>query len=411
MGTLASGQIDTLIGTPAFYQDPYPTYAALRESAPVFWYEPWGQWLISRYEDIAYVLRRPDVFSSVGWEQRVLGQLEPAILGQIPAIRHHYDTAVLVNSDPPDHARLRRAVGRSFTPRTLESMRTIVEGYVDELLDEAAQTSVMDLVAGFAYPLPALVIAGLLGVPSADRHLFTEWSADVVAFTGSYFPADRAPRAEASMRVFQSYLQEMIKERRRRPRNDLMSELAAATDEASALSDEEIVATAVTLLFAGHETTANLIANGMLALFRNPDQLRRFASDPGHAPAAIEELLRFDSPVHRTRRVAKQDVELGGQLIRAGQPLSNLIGAGNRDPRRFAEPDRLDLDRADVGHLSFGHGIHFCVGAGLSRLEAPIAFNGLLRRFPDIAPAWTEPPRWKENLAFHGLETLPVRLA
>lgn len=411
MRTLEAGQLEALIDRPAFYQDPYPTYAVLRESAPVFWYAPWGQWLISRYEDIAHVLRHPDVFSSVGWEQHVLSHLAPSILEQIPAIRNHYDTPVLVNSDPPDHARLRRAVGRTFTPRNLEPIRPIVQQLVDELLDEAADSSVVDLLAAFAYPLPALVIAGLLGVPAADRHQFTEWSEGVVAFTGSFFPADRARHAEACMRAFQAYLQEMIRDRRAQPQDDLMSRLVTATDAASALTDEEIVATAVTLLFAGHETTANLIANGMLALFRNPVQLRRFADDPDHAPAAIEELLRYDSPVHRTRRVAKHDIELGGQLIRAGQPVTNLLGAGNRDPQRFAEPDRLDLDRADAGHLSFGHGIHFCVGAALSRLEAPIALNELLRRFPAIAPASAEPPRWKENLAFHGLEALPVRLA
>ena len=411
MGPPDAGHLAGLIDRPAFYQDPYPTYAALRESAPVFWYEPWGQWLISRYDDIADVLRRPDAFSSVGWEHRVLGQLDPSIQEQIPAIRGHYDTPALIHSDPPDHTRLRRSVARAFAPRNLESIRATVEELVDELLDKAGESRTVDLVAAFAYPLPALVIAGLLGVPTADRHLFTEWSADVVAFTGSFFPAERARRAEASMREFQAYLHGMIRDRRAQPEADLISQLVTATDEASAMTDEEIVATAVTLLFAGHETTANLIANGMLALFRNPDQLRRFADDPAHAPAAIEELLRYDSPVHRTRRVARHDVELGGQLINAGQPITNLLGAGNRDPLRFDEPDRLDLDRADTAHLSFGHGIHFCVGAGLSRLEAPIAFNELFRRFPSIAPASADVPRWKENLAFHGLEALPVRLA
>jgi cytochrome P450 len=410
MGVPSTSDPAALIARPEFYQDPYPTYAVLRDEAPVFWYPPWGQWLVSRYDDIAHVLRHPEAFSSVGWEQRVLGQLDPALLARITEIRDHYDTPALINSDPPEHVRLRRPVGRAFSPRNLEAMRPTVEELVGELLDGIGDATETDLIEAFAYPLPALVIAGLMGVPAADRHLFTEWSADVVAFTGSFFPADRAERAESSMREFRAYLRGLIRERRAAPGADLISQLLMVTDEAAALSDDEIVATAVVMLFAGHETTANLIGNGMLALFRNPVALERFRDDPDHAAAAIEELLRYDSPVHRTRRVAKHDVELGGQLIRAGQPISNLLGAGNRDPRHFAEPDTLDLDRVDSAHLSFGHGIHYCVGAALSRLEAPIAFNELLRRFPRIAPASDDPPRWKPNLAFHGLEALPVRL-
>ena len=412
MASPSANDLRPLIDRPEFYQDPYPTYAVLRDAAPVVWYEPWGQWLISRYEDIAHVLRHPELFSSVGWEQRVLGQLDDALLNRIPEIRVHYDTPALINSDPPDHTRLRRPVGRAFSPRNLTSMRSTVAELVTELLDDLGAARATDLIASFAYPLPALVIAGLMGVPARDRHLFTEWSADVVAFTGSFFPADRAERAESSMREFRAYLRDLVRARRKRPGSDLIGQLLLAPDAASALSDDEIVATAVVMLFAGHETTANLIGNGMLALFRHPEQLARFRDDPTHAPAAIEELLRYDSPVHRTRRVAMVDVELRGQLILAGQPISNLLGAGNRDPRQFTDPDALDLDRRDAAHISFGHGIHYCVGAALSRLEAPIAFNELLRRYPRIALASDEdPPRWKQNLAFHGLEALPVRLS
>ena len=330
---------------------------------------------------------------------------------RIPEIRAHYDTPVLVNTDPPDHTRLRRAVSANFTPRSLGALRPTIDEVVERLLDDMKPEAEVDLLASFAYPLPALVIARLLGVPEKDRPRLVTWSADITAFTGSYFRPMLAGRAENSMRQFREYLRSLIAIRRKSPGEDILSDLLGDTGSEGSLTDDELVGTAVTLLFAGHETTANLIANGMVALFRHPDQLRWLADHPDFAPTAIEELLRYDSPVHRTRRIATASVSLRGHTIRAGDPVSNLLGAANRDAEHYAEPDALTFERRGAGHLSFGHGIHYCVGAALSRLEAPIAMSALLARYPGISLTHRSRVRWKRNLAFRGVEKLPVRLA
>jgi cytochrome P450 len=259
--------------------------------------------------------------------------------------------------------------------------------------------------------LPAIVIAQLLGAPEDGREQFMHWSADLVAFVGSGSPVpERARRADASLRELRAHLEPLIAAAGARPADDLISLLAMPTEDAEPLSEDELVATCVTLLFAGHETTANLIANGLLALLRHPAQLERLRHEPELAESATEELLRYDSPVQRLRRRAREDVELRGKPIRAGDLVMAFNGAANRDPERFAEPDRLDVTRADAGHVAFGYGIHFCVGAALTRLEAPIVINGLLRRFPRLRLASDASFRWKPNITFRGLESLPVQL-
>jgi cytochrome P450 len=293
----------------------------------------------------------------------------------------------------------------------LEAIRADVERLVEKLLDEIDGPGVVDLLARFAYPLPATVIARLLGAPESGGREFERWSADLIAFVGSGRPqAERAARAEASLRAFRAYLEPLIDDARLHPRDDLISALTSADEEGDRLTQDELVSTCVTLLFAGHETTANLIGNGLLALIRHPEELERLRQEPALAPPTVEELLRFDSPVQRLRRRATEDVRIGRTLIRAGELVMAFTGAANRDPERFENPDRLDITRGDTGHLAFGHGVHFCVGAALTRLETQIAVTALLRRFPRLRLAPGPQIRWKPNITFRGLEALPLEL-
>jgi cytochrome P450 len=405
---LERDRLDELLTSPRFFDDPYSVYRRLQEEDPVHWCAPWRQWVVTRHGDVEEVLKSPDRFSSAGWEARYLSQLPEEVRAELPRLERHYATAVLSNTDAPAHRRLRTMVIKSFTPRVLRSMTPSIEALVDRMLGELDGLRETDLIASFAYPMPAVVIAQLLGAPEEHRDRYASWSADVVAFVGTGRPeAERARRLEASLREFSEHLEPLVRERRLHPVDDLLSHLAGEHD-GERLTDAELVATCVTLLFAGHETTANLLANGLVALLRHPDQLALLRERPELIPGAVEELLRFDGPVQRVRRVAREDTELGGRRIAKGDLVMAFLGAANRDPEVFSDPDALDVSR-DLSHVAFGHGVHFCVGAGLSRIEAPIALREILRRFPDLRLA-TDDLRWKPNLTFRGLEALPVRL-
>lgn len=405
--------LDDLLVAPAFTDDPYPVYACLRELDPVHWCEPWRAWVVTSYAANVEVMRQPDAFSSAGYEIAALEAIEQTRPGTVSSLVAHYSTPVLSITDPPVHTRLRRLLVSSFTPRVVERLRPRIEALVSTLIEDladGAEEGEVDVLARFAYPLPALVIGELLGVPREDRDRFMQWSADIVAFVGTgSADVERVDRAERSMREFRESLQPLIVERRLRGGDDLLGLLAKPPRDEDGLSDEELVATCVTLLFAGHETTANLIGNGLLALLRHPEQLHLLRERPGLAERAIEELLRYDSPVQRNRRRATRDLELAGRRIVRGDRVLAFLGAANRDPAVFPAPDRLDIERPPGRHLAFGHGIHYCVGAALSRLEAPVALGALLRRYRRLDLA-AGPVRWKPNIAFRGLEALRVRL-
>jgi len=406
--------LDALLVAPTFFDDPYPAYAALREADPVHWCEPWRAWVVTSHAANIEVMRRPDAFSSAGYELAVLELIERARPGAAPSLVAHYSTQVLSITDPPVHTRLRRLLVSSFTPRVVDRLRPRVTELVDELLDalDDAASGPVDVLSRFAYPLPALVIGELLGVPREDQHRFTGWSADIVSFVGTGAVADpeRVDRAERSMAEFRSYLAPFIASRRAEPTDDLLGLLVAPARDTDRLTDDEVLATCVTLLFAGHETTANLIGNGLVALLRHPQQLDLLRTHPEFAEPAVEELLRFDSPVQRNRRRAADDVELLGRAITRDDRVLAFLGAANRDPAAFADPDRLDIEREPGRHLAFGHGIHYCVGAALSRLEAPIALNALLARYPRLAVA-DGAVRWMPNIAFRGPREVLVTLS
>jgi cytochrome P450 len=310
--------------------------------------------------------------------------------------------------DPPDHTRVRSRVNKAFTSRVVEGLRPRMQAIIDGLLDRAQEAGRMDVVQDFAYPLPAIVIAELLGVPAEDRGQFIKWSGDFGTLLEDGVSLEGAVQALRGVVEFISYFRALIAARRNAPRDDLLQGLIAAREQNDALSEEELLGNCILLLAAGHGTTTHLIGNGTLALLRHPDQLRRLRDDPSLAPSAVNELLRYDSPVQMTGRVAVVEMRIGGKTIEPGQGVTLRLGAANRDPERFPDPDRLDLARPDLRHVAFGHGIHFCVGAPLARIEGQMAFTSLLTRFPTL-DLETDTPDWEPGIVFRGLRSLPVR--
>lgn len=389
----------------AIRADPYPFYRHYRETNPQHFSER-GIWTFTRYEDILAVLR-DDRFSV---DQRNATAVVPIERpeGEDPRQFERLAGLVLLFTDPPDHTRMRNLVNKAFTRRVVEELRPHVQEIVDDLLDQVVERGEMDVIADFAFQLPALVICELMGVPPEDREKFHGMSADVAPILDPISPSERLDTAMNTLGLFLLYFVQLIEERRARPRDDLLSALIAAEEHEQRLSHEELLALCVLIFIAGHETTQNLIGNGLLALLRHPDQLELLRSDPSLARGAIEELLRYDSPVQLTARSALTDVEIAGATIRKGQEVVLLLGAGNRDPAVFDDPERLDIRRERSSVLSFGGGVHFCLGAPLARLEAQIAFRSLLERFPRLELA-TAAPEFRPTLTLRGLRSLPVR--
>ena len=383
---------------PEFVRDPYPVYAELRAMPGLARYEAGGMWLVARHAEVDAVFR-----------DRRLGRVfHPRTPEDFYGPWNLVNVHSMLEMEPPDHTRLRGLVAKEFTPRRVEALRPRIRQLVDELLDPLADSGGGDLVAELAEPLPVAVIAELLGFPAADRHLLRPWSNDIVSL---YEPAPEpgaAERAVRSSREFDAYLRKLIAQRRKAPGEDLFSALVQLTESGDRLSEDELVATAVLLLNAGHEASVNVMANGLLALLRHPDQLARLAADPGLAPTAVEELIRYDSPLSLFTRTAGEDVQVGGQVVRQGEVVGLLLGAANRDPEAFTEPDRLDVGRKPNNHVGFGAGIHYCLGAPLARVELQEALARLFARFPDLALA--EDPEPRLTFQFRGYQSLHVSL-
>ena len=316
----------------------------------------------------------------------------------------------MLNSDPPKHTRLRTLVSKAFTPAAVERLAPIIQRIVDEAVDAALARGGMEVMHDLAYPLPVTVIAHMLGVPPEDRDQFKKWSDDITATAGNIM-ANLTPehyrQALQSTRELTAYFRKVVAERRSQPRADLLTAMAKAEEQGDRLSEAELFANAVLLLNAGHETTTNLIGNGIWALLRFPEQKRRLREDPSLANTAVEELLRFDSPVQFTSRLLKEDVTVSGKTLRAGQMVLLLLGAANRDPAQFADPDQLDVGRQDNKHVAFGMGPHFCLGAPLARLEGRIVLQTLLNRLPGLRLDGPE-PEYRDNFNLRGLKALKV---
>ncbi len=399
--------LDAILTSPAFNNDPYPLLRRLREEAPVVWSDAWGCWLITRYDDVAAILQDHARFSSFGRVTNVIRRsLTAEELGSLQPLIGHYSRG-LINVDPPDHTRIRRLVQQTFLPRTIERLRPHVQEIVDDLLDRVQPSGRMEVVGDLTYPLPVTVIAELMGIPPADRDRFKAWSGQIVAFQATpRMSADVVRRSQQALLELRSYFGDICARRRAEPRDDLITLLVQAEDAGDRLSEEELLSTCVSILIGGHETTTNLIASALWLLLTHPAQMRALRDDPALIGTAVEEFLRYESPLQRLGRVATRDVEMHGCRIASGQTVLLMIGAANRDATQFPDPDRLDLCRQPNRHVAFGYGVHFCLGAGLARLEAPIAINTVLRRMPGLA-ADTDALQWSPGV-FRAPEALPV---
>ncbi len=393
-----------------FFDDPYDQYRRLRESVPIH-ESPLGPWTLLRYEDCSRLLRNPT--TSVEDVNLASENERRAMFTAAGYDRPDRGSLAILNLDPPDHTRIRRLMQKAFTPRRVEALNERVQVLVDEALDEIAPNGQMDVIADLAFPLPFAVISEMLGMPEADRHQLRAWSHTMVrALEPTLTPDDVPELMEASDNMLE-HVRRAIEWKRKEPADDLLSALIAAEEEGDRLSTEELIAQVVLLFIAGHETTVNLIGNGMLALLRNPDQLALLRSTPELIGNAVEELLRFDSPVQFTRRIAMAPLELGdGVTVEPGSFIFTILGAANHDPEHFGpDADRLDLNRRNAPHhLSFGGGIHHCLGAVLARAEARVAIGTLVQRFPELALASDDTPAWNGRIVLRGLDALPVTL-
>lgn len=384
---------------PAFVADPYPVYAALRVRTPLRWYEPSGLWLVSRHADVDGLLR-----------DRRLGRVfTPYQPDDTYGPWNRVNVHSLLEMEPPDHTRLRRLVARPFTPRRVAALREPIRLLTDELLDVLDADGGGDLIAALAEPLPVGVIAELLGIPAADRPLLRPWSNAIVSLYELGHDAPTAARAVAAAREFAAYLRALAAERRRNPGADLFSALAVQSVEGDRLSDDELVATAVLLLNAGHEASVNVLGNGVFALLRNPRQMDRLRADRSLVPRGVEEAIRYDTPLSLFQRTVFEPVALHGRELQPGERVGLLLGSANRDPDAFVDPDRFDIGREPNPHVGFGAGIHYCLGAPLARLELAVALERFLARFPRIELAAHPEPR--PSFQFRGYRSLDIRVA
>lgn len=388
---------------PETLSDPYPIYARLRAEAPIH-RSPVGIWLVLGYDEAVRILRDHDNFS-VDHSNRVDAEVVGETLGPTSSERGMEN--IMLFKDPPDHTRLRGLVNKAFTPRVVESMRARIVEIVNDLIDAVEPRGEMDVIEDFAYPLPVTVIAEMLGIPEEDRDGFKRWSRQIAPILDPVISDEVFYQiAEAGLGLA-VYFDELVAKRRAAPGDDLITELIHAEEAGDRLTPEELRATLILLLVAGHETTMNLIGNGTLALLRHPEEMDRLRDDPSLAKTATDELLRYDGSVHLTARTATSDVEIGGVTIAAGDMAMVILGAANRDPTQFPDPDRLDIGRDPNRHLAFSAGGHFCVGATLARAEGQVAFEALARRLPTMRLADPD-PAYRATITLRGLQSLPV---
>jgi pimeloyl-[acyl-carrier protein] synthase len=384
-----------------FISDPYPAYRQIQRLPMPLWLarpgEQAGAWIFSRYEHVAAILKEARVSKDIS-------KLVPA--ERVTPVNH-----AMLSKDPPDHTRLRSLVSLAFTPARIASLEPRIAQIADALIDEMRQSREADFIEQFALPLPVIVIAELLGVPLSDRDQFRALSNQVI-MGGDASQPDRDITAGSAQAIFalSDYFAGLVRERRQHPRHDLISDLINVRDAHHTLTETELIGTCILLLIAGHETSANMLGNGMCTLLRFPDQLQLLQQNPDTLPSAVEEILRYESPLQQgTFRVAAEDFSLGGADIQKGQMITALLGAANRDPAHFPDPDRFDITRSPNRHLAFGIGMHFCLGAHLARLEGRVGFGRLLEQLPHIQPG-SAAPQWTPNSCLRGLSSLPISL-
>jgi len=394
--------------SPERMQNPYPFYARLLREAPVHFSQPWGAWVVTRYADVNAAFRdmrlssvRTGMFST-GMPEEVIRKLAPMARNMESWLLFH---------DAPAHTRLRSLINKAFTPRMVEALRPRIRALVEQLLDAAKGKERMELISELANPLPVIVIGEMFGLPGQDWYRLKQWSDKLAALIGTGRPTlAEVEGALGAIIEFEDYFRPLLSQRRAQPGNDLLSALVRAEEQGNLLTEQEVLSTCTLVLFAGHETTTNLIGNGLLALLCHPEQWELLRGSPELLPDAVEELLRYDSPVQFTNRIAAVDLEFGGHTFRKGDRVMLMMAAANRDPSQFRDPDRLDVRREELRHQSLGMGPHYCVGAALARVEAQEAFAALMRRFPRMQVAPGVSPEWADNMGFRGLRSLPVVL-
>jgi cytochrome P450 len=387
---------------PEVLGNPYPLYERLRTEAPVHWDPYLHAWVVTRYADVITVLHHfsanrtptPEQFAAIG-----LAELAP--LAQVMVKQ-------MLFMDAPDHTRLRGLASQAFTPARVESLRSHIKEILDNLLRPLLEAGRMDVIADLAAPLPAIVTAEMMGLPISDANQLKDWSADFAEVLGNFqHNPDRSSRTLKCVEEMTSYFRDAISGIRAEPREGLINALLTAEIDGDHLTEEEIIANCIVTMVGGQETTTNLIGNGVLTLLRHPDQLERLRGDLSLIPSTVEELLRYESPSQHTARICREDTMMGGKLIRKGQAVIAVMAAGNRDPERFPDPDRLDLSRTDNRHLAFGWASHFCFGAPLARIEGQLAFEAIVRLTDNLA-LQPGPLVWRDNLGLRGLKALPV---
>jgi cytochrome P450 len=399
---------DTLLFNPfdpAFRANPYPFYDILREQAPVY-LTPLDTVVLSRYEDVSVTLRSNDFSRDI--EKNAVAPASPMQTRKRER-RAEEGTKSILNLDPPDHTRLRRLVSLAFTPTAIERLRPRVQQLVDDVLDVAADRGSMELIDELAFPVPFQVISDLLAMPTERSVELREWSQHLTAALEPTADDDDLDRADAAIQNFVPYLIDIIEDRRHHLGDDLLSALIQVEESGDRMTTQELISFVLLLYVAGHETTVNLIGNGMLALLRSPDQLARWRDDPALDATAVDELLRYDGPVQLTVRVPIVPVRYGDVEVSPGTVVMTLLGAANHDPSMFAEPHTLNFDRPNSNrHLAFAAGVHYCLGASLAKLEAQVAISSVIRRFPDVALSGE--PRWRDRLTIRGVDRLPLGL-
>lgn len=396
----------SMLYEPEVLANPYPFYAEMRARDPVHWDEEWKCWAVSRYADVMTLNRDPR-FSQ---EMFTAPEIPPWVPEDTVDAWRTIDQAIglmLIFREPPDHTRLRSLVTKAFTPAVVETMRSRVQRLVDSILDKAAAEGGMDAIADLAAVVPATVIAELLGVPVSDREQFQRWSAAIVRDTNGDGQPETRLEARKEFKALIDYMRDLTLEHQRHPQDDLVQGLINASEQGDKLTMDEVVANAVGLLFAGHETTTNLIGNGLLALLQHPEQLLRLRDDPTLIKTTIEECLRYDTPLQETWKIVKEDVILDGKQLSRGQLVVGFRGAANRDPAQFPDADQFDVGRQENRHVSFSHGIHYCLGAPLARIESQIAIGSLVQRFPTMKMTTPTPLR-RTHRNFRGLMQLPI---
>ncbi len=403
---LAPSFYDTDLSAPTFHANPHRVFSQMRVTSPIYWSDAWNAWVVTAYDDVMAVLRDTDNFSSAGRVRYLLKNLDEATRADLTRLENHYEIG-LAHSDPPDHTRLRSLLNKVFTPRMVETWRGRIETVTHELIDEMLMQDEPDMMRDLAYPLPATIIAEMIGAAPDDIKLFREWAVDINRLfeLGGRISAEAAKNAQASLSTMRDYILQLVADRQQSPRDDIVGRLVSAEEK---LSTDELVSTCVTLFVAGHETTTTLISNGMYLLLTHPEQLQILQENPDKIASAIEEILRYEPSVPRAWRIAKNDVTLHGQTIKAGSLIFPILSAANRDPKYFIQPDTFDILRQDNKQLAFGYGIHFCLGAPLARVEGTIAIAALLERLPNMQLRTT--PQWRPDIAIRSLENLPIHI-